>query len=302
MTHSTWLKRHLDGVQMALTIDDAPTMAGENGAGGDPERMDRIRSALSDLGVRDCTAFVIGRAAAEQEERLARWLDAGYLLGNHTQTHTACSSLDVDAVLGEVEACDRVLAAAGAFDRSARYFRFPYLDRGSEADRRAIHDGIEGLGYRVVHGSLDWFDYSFEAPLATALLHDDDRAARKIEDRCVAAALRSTVHEVVRAQRLCDRPVAQIAYNHFSEVSARCMPRVVQALADAGVVFCSVDEALADPVYAAFDRDPLPNGRVIGAVARRRVMDRARRVFAKWSAGAGLFRQAKLGPLWPWFE
>jgi peptidoglycan/xylan/chitin deacetylase (PgdA/CDA1 family) len=123
-----------------LTIDDVPSP--------------RFEEKLGYLGGRGVPAvlFCVGRDAERRVGALARALEMGFVLGNHSYSHPHFSDLGLEACRAEIEAADALLgslyARAGLpWDR--KFFRFPYLDRGGSPERQsALQDILLGLGYR----------------------------------------------------------------------------------------------------------------------------------------------------------
>ena len=293
------LTRHLEGVSLSVTLDDAPTVAHDR----NPDRLDQLREAFQRIGIDHCTAFVIGETAVDNEDVLERWLDAGYTLGNHTFRHRKASDSSPSEFVADVERCDAFLQQLGAFaDGRPKLFRFPFLDRGSRAHRETIDTAIRDLGYGIAHASIDWFDYRFDSLWHEVLAAGEVDDAAAIEDRHVMAGLRTTLYEVRRGRAIVDHEPAHIAYAHCNETTARCLPQLLIALRESGVKFVSAEDALRDDIFTSFDRKPLPTGRVLQAMATRDWRERLHRKLAQWSANLGLFRQRRLGPLWPYFE
>ena len=294
------LESRLQGCPVALTIDDAPSVR-DGGAPGDPGRMTRVREALVAAGVEHCVAFVIGASSKGHEDVLRAWLDAGFELGNHTNEHRRCSAEPAARFLDDVRRCDDLLDRVGAFGNGRpRYFRFPFLDRGRFEERELLREELAAMGYTVVHGSIDWFDYHYDARLAAAAR--EGAPPGEIEQRYVEVAVGATTYELDRSRRGLRRDAAHIAYCHFGEATARGLPRILAALGSAGLQFVSVADAMGDPMFTAFDQACDRNGRVPPALFARGVLGAATRAVARLSIGAGLFGQRRLGPRWPWCQ
>lgn len=284
----------------ALSCDDAPTIGAEGRLlSEDPERLDRLREVLQARGVRHCTAYVLGQHALGQEDRLHRWLQAGYWLGNHTFSHRRASESGVAEFVADVQRCDELLRAVGAFDAGRpRLFRFPSLDRGATTrERAAIADGVRDLGYVIAHASVDLFDYLFEEPVSLAERAGDSARLETVLQRYAEVALASCAYEARHIHRQLGRTVPLIAFFHCGPTSTVGLDRVLGQLQ--GVRWCSQAEALQDPFYREFDASPQFNGRVSRAMLRRDLRERFFGRLASLSTWPGLFAQRRLGPLWP---
>jgi peptidoglycan/xylan/chitin deacetylase (PgdA/CDA1 family) len=284
-------------LEVALTIDDAPSIAAEGPIAFDAARMDAVREALVAAGVKRCVAFVIGRHARGHERSLERWLAQGYELGNHSEDHARASSGELARFVASVEQCDALLRGVGAFDQGrARYFRFPFGDRGAQpAAREARLRACADLGYTIADVSIDLFDWCYEAPLATAA--NDPGRARRIEARHVASAAATLQRAGRLARRRFTGGAGHIAALHFGLVSARALPALLAQLA-ADVRWGGLEDAVGAGAYARFHADPRANG--ILAEQLRAPVERPLRRLAQLARRAGWFDQSALGPRWPY--
>ena len=287
-------------VRLALTLDDAPTIA-EASLAQDPSNMDAIRETLKSSGVKHCVAFVVARTAAGHEGALERWLDDGYELGNHTFDHPRASEVGVDRFLRSVRLCHELLTSVGAFaNKRTAWFRFPYLNRGRDpAARSAIQAECEGLGYRLAHASVDLCDHRFEHKLGRATRRADTAMAAAIGARYEDVALQSIRFADARMQHALARAVPLIAYCHFGRASRLHLAGILERLGSSQTEFCTLEEALADPTYRDFDRDHERDGLVIHSLRRPLTIDVARRL-AGLSEVLGIANQTQLGPRWPY--
>jgi peptidoglycan/xylan/chitin deacetylase (PgdA/CDA1 family) len=286
---------------IALTIDDAPSIAASGPLAFDAGRMDATRRALQDAGVRSCVAFVIGAHARGHEKLLGRWLDAGYELGNHSDDHAYASRTGFHAFTASVERCDALLREVGAFDGGRpRYFRFPYGDRGASPSRRgALLEAVENLGYQLAEVSIQTYDHCYEARFALALANHDDARARAVTERYLDRALAS-VH---RASRLAGRRFGpdheHVMAMHFGPVTERTLPALLARLSTCARLV-PLERALACPAYLRDASDLAANGVIAERLGGR--ADPALRRLARIARRAGLFEQDALGPLWPHFS
>ncbi len=289
----------MEAMPIALTVDDAPSVFAPGSPDFDPGRMDRVRTALQETGVRHCVAFVIGERARDHREPLRRWLEAGYELGNHTEAHLAASRVGADAYLEGVRGCHALLNELGAFDGGRRaYFRHPFGDRGAAGGaREAIDRAIAQLGYTHADVTLNLHDYCYEAPfIAAARTADAARQTRiraryrRVADACVArAGKRGTAHWGAR--------FVHVAACHFGPLSEHELGGLVRDLGSR-VAFRSLAEATETPAYRRLAADLSHNG-IAGDLLHRRLRDRALRKLARSTRRLGLFQQSRLGPCWP---
>lgn len=290
-------------IPLALTIDDAPTIGAHGAVRAAPERMDAVRAVLQRAGVRSCVAFVIGAYAEGELPRLRRWLDAGYELGNHTYDHRKASGRTLGETVESIRRCDRLLEQAGAFrDGRRRWFRAPYLDRGADsASREGLARALATMGYREVPATIDLFDHRYEVPLARALARGERARVDSIGARFTAAALASVTRVDHLARGSPDRPRRHVGFLHFGEVARVFGADALVRLRANGVRWCDLAEALADPPFAAFSRDPDLTG-LAGAGWGRGLSDRVLRRLATVAHRAESLAASYAGPRWPHLE
>jgi peptidoglycan/xylan/chitin deacetylase (PgdA/CDA1 family) len=125
-----------------LTFDDGPH----------PEHTPALLELLATHDAR-ATFFLIGREAERHPELVARILDRGHTLGNHSWSHPQFERLDLAAQRDEIERTDRLLQGYDGLPHHD--FRPP---RGV-MPRPMVLDCIR-RGRRIAYWSYDSLDYS----------------------------------------------------------------------------------------------------------------------------------------------
>ncbi|MEI9886277.1 MAG: glycosyltransferase [Rhizomicrobium sp.] len=135
--------------QIALTFDDGP----------DAEWTPKILDILKAKHVR-ATFFVIGGNVEANPDLVARILDDGHELGNHTYTHPNLADTPDEAVAIELNATQRLIQALTG--RSLVLFRPPYLGDAEPGDIGEIVpiEIAQGLGYITVGEHVDPIDWA----------------------------------------------------------------------------------------------------------------------------------------------
>jgi peptidoglycan/xylan/chitin deacetylase (PgdA/CDA1 family) len=286
------------GVRIAWTIDDAPSIADVPEMAPDPARMDRMRGVLRDAGINHCVAFVIGRHAEGNEPYLERWLEDGFELGNHTWDHVGVSGVSADEFLRSVERCDRVLARVGAFDDGRpRWFRYPFLDRGTPESHSAVRGGIADLGYRPAPVSFETFDHRYEGLLGRARSSGRSRTAARVRRHFVFGALSSLAAMRLAAARQGAAAIDHVACSHFGDISDVAAAELIGWLRRLGIEFIPLETALAAPAYADYDQDPHRKGSVFGQGLSR--PERALRQALQVADHRGWLGPRSAGPRFP---
>ena len=107
--------------KLILTIDDMPE-----------ENTTALVDYLSGAGI-PAVFFAVGENLEKRPEIAVYALQRGFLIGNHSYSHPAFSSISVEEGIREITRTEtllnRIYQEAGV-KREYRFFRFPYIDKG----------------------------------------------------------------------------------------------------------------------------------------------------------------------------
>lgn len=240
------------GPRVAISFDDL----GVSEASSEPVLSMKILHALREA---QAPSAVFANCKALEPQALLLWQRAGATIGNHTATHL---SID-DAKTGsgasaneqwwqDVTSCHRTLAQA--LGAPVRYFRFPYLRYGTgEERRRSAAQKLTSLGYQVAHVTAATSEWLLAQYYEVASSNADVALAAELAQAYVEH-MQGTL-EVARqlARHKLRRDVAHITLLHVNRLAADHLPAVLSALRRSGWSFISLQDALADPVYALPD-------------------------------------------------
>lgn len=256
---------------VAVTFDDLPYQA------ADAELCDAARAMALTEGFVDMLRPLESRAAVFVNEGkvceaqratllpalLGVWLDAGLDLGNHTATHINIHRSTVEAYLADVDAgAPASRAALAARGRSLRFFRHPYLFTGETPEKKAaIAAGLAERGYQVAPVTIDNNDWMFAAVYRRAEAAGDETLKTRIGEAYVAHMTAVLDHwEPYSAELTGGREPAQVLLLHAHTLNRDWYPRIHALYLARGYRFVTLDEALADPVYAHADDYVRANG------------------------------------------
>lgn len=245
--------------RMAITIDDLPIAQISQHTPAQQETITvRILAALAAheapaVGfVNTGKLEVAGAVDSAREALLRRWLAAGCELGNHTRTHPSLHQVEpavweADAVAGETPLKALVEAAGGRL----RWFRHPYLHLGlSTAVQAETAAFLAGRGYTVAPVTLDNSDWLYARAHTRAWNAGDSEAARRLGEDYLRYMLAVVELYEGQAELIVGRAIPQILLIHANALNADWLGPLLDALAARGYAFISLEEALADPVYA----------------------------------------------------
>jgi peptidoglycan/xylan/chitin deacetylase (PgdA/CDA1 family) len=193
--------------------------------------------------------------AAERDARtalLARWVDAGHVLGNHTYSHPDANALTAEAYLAEIDKGDVVTRRLmGARRPYTLYFRHPMTHTGDTAAKKAaIASGLASRGYTITPHTVENGDYLFDV----AYVRADAATRARLADAYLAHTIAATAFAEAKARELFGRDdVPQTLLIHTMAINADHLEALLDRLANRGYRFITLDEAMRDPAYATPD-------------------------------------------------
>lgn len=256
---------------VAVTFDDLPYQATEEALCDPRQLMAMTETFVAMLKPLDshATAFVNEGKVCEPTRTttlpavLNAWLDAGIDLGNHTAHHINIHQNTAEAYLADVDAGEpatrAVLEARG---RTLRYFRHPYLFTGETQEKHdAIAAGLAARGYMIAPVTIDNNDWMFADVYRKAEQLHDAALMRRVGEAYVAHM--TTVldfFEPYSAEVAGGREPAQVLLLHASTLNRDWYPQIDALYRARGYRFVTLEEALADPIYAHPDTYVRANG------------------------------------------
>lgn len=239
--------------RIALTFDDVPRQAG---AFFTPdERARELIAALRRGGVAQAGFFVttghLERPdGAGGEARIAAYVAAGHVIGNHSHSHLWLHRTEAAAYVADF---DRAAAWLRGRPGYRPWYRFPFLDEGRRdlAKRDAVRAALRERGLSNAYVTIDNYDW-----------HLDARASRaKREGRAIdMTALRDLyVETLVQASNFTDRMAveaigrspAHVILLHETDLAAMFVDDLAAALRADGWEIVPIDEAYRDPIAEA---------------------------------------------------
>lgn len=256
------------GGEVAVTVDDLPYVF-TPGLPDDAHcaQSERLLAAIAAEGipavgfVNEGKLYRQGRLDSACVDLLRHWLAAGLELGNHGYAHLSLETSSLAAARDDViqgETVTKPLAVEAG--RPYRYFRYPYLHRGSEAAKRqGFADFLAARGYTVAPVTVVVEDWVFAVAYFKARGTDAELAAK-----VVAAYLSYIDQAFERSEKLAKdmlgRPVRQVLLLHANAINADHFAEVAGVLRRRGYRVVTLERALDDPIYHAPDLCTSPEG------------------------------------------
>jgi peptidoglycan/xylan/chitin deacetylase (PgdA/CDA1 family) len=183
---------------------------------------------------------------------LDAWRAAGFTLGNHGWAHRHLSEMRVSEFEEELVKDEPALAARGS-GSDWRWFRYPFLDEGKDAQQRdAARAVLLAHGYRVAGVTTGFSDWAWTPAYARCSAKRDAAALAKLERMYLDAVRESIETDRDTARKLYGRDIPYVLLMHVSAMSAHMMPRVLEVYRDAGFRFVSLAQAERDPAYRSY--------------------------------------------------
>jgi peptidoglycan/xylan/chitin deacetylase (PgdA/CDA1 family) len=264
------------GPLMAVTVDDLPVHSalppGET-------RIGIARSVIAALEAENVPAVgFINGAGVEREPSLIQvleeWAAAGLPLGNHGWSHADLKQVTVDQYRGEIVRNEPLLERLSP-DGKWRWFRYPNLSEGETPQKRqAIRAILAERGYRIAAVTMNFDDWAFNNAYGRCAARRDRKTMARLERRFLQAARSEALAARRMARRLTGRDIPYVLLLHVGTMDAKLMPDLLALYRRLGYAFVPLEEAQADPFYAA-DNDPRlapqPSGLAERVEARRLV-------------------------------
>jgi peptidoglycan/xylan/chitin deacetylase (PgdA/CDA1 family) len=248
--------------EIALTFDDLPLHApipqGDSaesvGAG--------LAAALASAHV-PAYGFVNAHWVEQQPATrsvLEGWQAAGLSLGNHGWSHQHLSQMTIPQFEEELTRDEPVLQDV-AKGRDWHWFRYPFLDEGTDAaQRQAARDVLARHGYKIADVTMDFGDWQWTAPYARCRETHDDASIETLKRMYLAAAREAITHYRTLSKRLFGRDIPYVILLHESAFEARMAPQLIALFRTAGFRFVTLPEAESDPYYSDRLHPDLPPG------------------------------------------
>ncbi|MEG3176140.1 polysaccharide deacetylase family protein [Sphingomonas sp. RB3P16] len=255
--------------RIALTFDDVPR--GPGAFYTPDQRAALLIAGLREAGVEQAAFFANpGRIgpANRADERLAAYVAAGHVVGDHTFSHRDLASMPAAAFLDDIDRAEGWLKGRAGY---RPWFRFPGLNQGGRdvAKRRAVVDGLTARGLQIAWVSVDGSDWNIEGQAIAAKRAGLAIDYAALRDLYVETMVQSADFSDALMRRTIHRAPPQVLLLHETDIAARYLSALVAALRSDGWQIVTADAAFADPVYHDTSDFVSANGTLPEALAWR---------------------------------
>jgi beta-lactamase regulating signal transducer with metallopeptidase domain len=192
-----------------------------------------------------------GSAHEPRVQALRDWLDAGHELGNETAHHMSLYRNSPEVFEADVLRGEQLISKlSGERGRRVRYFSYPYLNTGSNADEKArIERFLRGRGYRIHPVTVDNMDWLFSRAYMDALGREDEAAATAIRADYVPYMERMFEFYEAYSREVVGREIPQVLMLTGGALNADCFDELAAMMKRRGYKFVTMEQATKDEAY-----------------------------------------------------
>lgn len=239
--------------EIAFSYDDPPWRDTAIMTGVD--RTEALIAALDEADVEGAAFFAVTeRIDASGAARLRAYAKAGHVIANHSHSHMNLHTAGVDAFLDDVRTADSILRAHDGF---RPWFRFPYLNHGSDtAQRDAARSGLAELGYTIGYVTVDNFDFYLDRLANDAVAAGQSVDWEGLRELYVGMLADAAEHYDAIARRHLGRSPRHVLLLHENDLAAMFSDDLARKLRTRGWTIIPAERAYEDPI-AAMEPDTL---------------------------------------------
>ena len=217
------------------------------------ENFDKLLNAVKANGLPPTVDFLAGDSLdlGLQEE----WLRSGNLIGSLSYAGRSPKKGTAQEFIDNLSRNEQEIAPLWSkFQRKQKYFRYPSLKLGVDAQRpREIRAFLKQNGFVEVPATIDARSDYFSQPYCAAQARGDKVCANFIAATFKSMLLDKTQKARAAAQKIAGRDLKQILIIQANQLTSDLMDELLRWYKAMGVRFISIDEALSDPFYATED-------------------------------------------------
>ncbi|HEV7891681.1 MAG TPA: M56 family metallopeptidase [Pyrinomonadaceae bacterium] len=186
---------------------------------------------------------------------LREWLAAGHELGNETAHHVSLYETPVEEFKEEVTSGDQLLSKLSAErGQKVRYFSYPYLNTGPNAEAKAAVEKFLGeRGYKIHPVTVDNMDWLFNRAYAELLTDEDEAGAARLRADYVAYMERMFEFYEGYSREVTGREIPQVLMLTAGALNADSFEELAAMLKRRGYTFVTLEEATKDEAYSLPD-------------------------------------------------
>lgn len=200
------------------------------------------------------------------------WSEQGHYVANHTHRHPSLNWIEPATYIDDIEYTEKLIDRWSSL-APTRYFRYCMDMWGDTPEKQeAVEAYLQRSGYTSSPVSAWFYDHAWIVPYWRAFKKRDRDAQAWLRQSFVDTAVEQLRTQATAARQMFGRDPAQIWLSHGTPIAGECMDQILDTFAAANVEFVSLEEAMADPMYAT---QPV-------------VTERFRNMVQKWAQAKGV--------------
>ncbi len=251
--------------EIAITIDDAPRPDSKLFTG--EERSAKLIENLKKARVEDVLLFVkTGNINDQSRKRLEKYIEAGFHLANHSNSHFSADKVDIEIYLEDITTAHRILEE---FDNFIPLYRHPFLHHGNSREKRdRIRNHLQDLGYQIGYVTIDNYEWYMDALLQRALGEGKKVNYETLKEIYVETLWETIIFYDNIARQTLGRSPKHVLLVHENDITALYIGDLVEHIRSKGWRIISPKAAYTDSI-ASIIPDVLFNGQGrVAAIAR----------------------------------
>jgi peptidoglycan/xylan/chitin deacetylase (PgdA/CDA1 family) len=239
-------------VKLAVTVDDLflwPEVGHQNGF-SPASCSESLMRAFATNGVPAVYAFSATFALDDDPALtsvLDEWCATGHHIGGHTHFHACLNWLGAKRYIEDIDQSHELIEQWVA-KAPTRYFRFAMDMLGdTQSKTNEVLTHLAQTGYMHAPISYWFYDTQFVFPYDRAKRLDKQDDLEWLRDKFVETAVSCLRGQVAASEQCLGRVPAHISLVHNSPIAADTYDRVLEAYAEAGAEFVTLEEAMRDP-------------------------------------------------------
>lgn len=195
--------------------------------------------------------FVVGNQIEDSFDVLGSWLNSGHVLGNMTYSNQDLHELGIEQFIVDIQGCgDALETMLEGFGQKKRYFRYPFLHYGVDAEaKKQVKLFLDAHDYIVAHATIVIEDYLYNLSLEKMGKFPDSAQFEGLLNEYVNHVLDEIERMEMVSQTVLGRQCRQILRLKANRLNAVFLDEMLTAIKDMGYTFISLDEALQDELY-----------------------------------------------------
>lgn len=234
--------------EIAITIDDLPLVGGwQKDKVEQKEIFYKTLNYLEFYNVA-ATGFVVG---ANIQKHHHSYLDdftrKGNFIGNHTFLHKNLVKVEIKEYTKDIKQGEQAIKK---WQKSPKYFRYPYLARGDNLKKRAsVESFLTDNDYIIAPVTIDSNDWHFNSLYEKAIVSKNKKLVEKIGNDYLIYIKKQTYQMIKMTESKNNKTVKHILLLHMNRINADYLGEILNWYKTKDWNFITLQNAMTDSYY-----------------------------------------------------